>query len=285
MTITFEMNDASSPDSGGILSLADLLLYLGIAETATDLEIEIARSSLKMAEGAIIRHLKYNPIESQRTEFYPNMNFANQGRGVWDVNDTHAYVRTLGTGISTELQLAGLPIRERDSEGLNPIEVWVDHDARSGTRSGSFGDATIKVEGIDFFPNYDFIDSGARKVCRDGILFSNGLWPAQAGSVKVIYVAGYTTAEFAGTDDILDASPIREAVIDEATRRVHKAFSRMKKRTGFGTGALTSETIGDYSYSADGALLAQLVGSGSDIMAETSLKLEDFVNYGAMLAS
>lgn len=285
MTLNFEMNDATGADSGRIVLLSDLLLLLGIGSTATTLETDIARHSLTIAEGAVIRHLKYNPVMSVRTEFYPGINFAGQRNPVWDANDTHAYVRELSVGVGDELQLLGLPLRQADSNGSNAIEVRVDFDGRAGSRSGSFGTDTIKVEGEDFFPNYDFVDSGSRKVARDGMIRSNGLWPAQAGSVKVTYVAGYTAAEFAGTDSILDASPIREAVVDEATRRVHKAYSRMKKRVGFGVGPLTSENIGDYSYSADGAILAQLVGSSSDIMAETALKLEDFVNYGAMLAS
>lgn len=281
---TFEMNDASGMISN-IVSLEDILLELGISDTATALETSIATEAWRRAEGAVIRHLRYNPVMSVRTEFYPNTNFALSGVGVWEANETQAYFRQVSAGSSDELQILGLPVREADSTGANPIDLRIDYDGRSGTRSGSFGASTQKVEGTDFHPNYDFIDSGSRKVCRDGIIRSEGLWPGQVGSVKIVYVAGYTVGELAGTDSVIDASAIREAAIDEAIRRVHKAYARMKKKTGFGTGAFTGERLGDYSYTADAKLLSELIGSGSDLLSETVLKLEPFLNYGVALAS
>lgn len=281
---TFEMNDASV-SSGLIVSLVDLLIDLGISGTATASQTAIATAALQRAQGAVIRHLQYNPLLAVQTEFYPRMNSNPvDGQGVWEVSDISAYFRNLTDAATTELQVARLPVREEDASS-NTISIWIDYDGRSGTRSGSFGTSSLEAEGTDFHPNYDTVDSRGYKVCRDGIIRSQGRWPGLAGSVKITYAAGYTAGELAGTDSAIDASPIREAVIDEAVRRVHKAYSRMKKRTGFGTGALSSESLGDYSYSADGALLAQLVGSNSDIMAETALKLESFVNFGAMLSS
>lgn len=286
MPTQIELDDATSgAPSGLIVSLADLLIELGISTTATASQTAIAQASLQRAQGAVIRHLHYNPLLAFQTEFYPRMNSNPvDGNGVWETEGTSAYFRNLTDAATTELQVARLPVRERDASS-NAISVWIDYDGRSGTRTGSFDSSSLKVEGQDFNPNYDTVDSRGYKVCRDGIIRSEGRWPGLAGSVKIQYAAGYTAAEFAGTDPVIDASPIREAIIDEAVRRVHKAYSRMKKRTGFGTGALSSESLGDYSYSSDGALLAQLVGSNSDIMAETALKLESFVNFGAMLSS
>lgn len=284
MANEFTTTEASG-SSGLIVSLADILIELGISGTATSSQSAIAQLSLQKAQGAVIRHLQYNPLLSFQTEFYPRMNSNPvDGQGVWETDATTAYFRNLTDAATTELQIARLPIRERGATGQT-VSVWIDYDAGNGTRSGSFGDDSLKAEGTDFNPNYDTVDSRGFKVCRDGIIRSQGRWPGLAGSVKIQYAAGYTAEELAGTDSVIDASPIREAVIDETVRRVHKAYSRMKKRTGFGTGALSSESLGDYSYSADGALLAQLVGSNSDILAETALKLESFVNFGAMLSS
>lgn len=284
MTIQFEMDDASG-SSGLIASLADLLILLGLS-SPTASQSALAQISLQQAQGAVIRHLHYNPVLSVKTEYYPRMN-ANpvDGSGVWEVDADSAYFRNLNNASTTELQLARLPIRERGAAAGSTISLWIDYDGRSGTRTGSFGDSTLKVEGVDFHPNYEGVDSRSYKICSDGILRSEGIWPGLAGSIKVTYAAGYTAEEFLGTDAVVDASPIREAVLDEAVRRVHKAYSRMKKRTGFGVGALTSESMGDYSYSADGALLQQLVGSSSDVLPETALKLESFVNFGSMLSS
>jgi len=283
MPLEFEMDNALA-QSGTIVSIADILTFLGLA-SPTAQQTTIATASLLAAQGAVIRHLHYDPRLLLQTEFYPRMNSNPvSGEGVWETDATSAYFRNLTDAATTELQVARLPIREQDASS-NSIQVWIDYDARSGTRSGSFPDSSLKVEGVDYHPNYDGVDSRGYKICKDGIFRSEGRWPGLAGSVKIRYAAGYTAEELAGTDPIIDASPIREAVIDETVRRVHKTYSRMKKRTGFGTGALSSESLGDYSYSADGALLSQLVGSGSDIMAETALKLESFVNFGAMLSS
>src|SRR5690606_32970226 len=99
---------------------------------------------------------------------------------------------------SSELQLTHLPIREFDENGENGIDLRIDYDARSGTRSGSFAVDTKKEEGIDFWPNYDAHDVVGRRICTDGIIRSEGRWPSVSGSIKVIYVAGYTSDEFRG---------------------------------------------------------------------------------------
>lgn len=286
MTNTFEMDNASSPESGRILLLTTLLTHLGIGETATELETTIARSSLVRAEGAVIRALRYDPVMKVRTEFYPNQAQYFQYEGVWEANQSQAYLRTVNTGASDELQVCGLPVREADTNDENQIDLRIDYDGRSGTRSGSFGDATIKVEGTDFHPNYDLIDSGGRKVCRDGIIRSLGLWPQTPGSVKITYVAGYTADELAGTDSVIDASPIQEAVLDEATRRFHLAYSRMKKtNVGFSGGPFSSEKLGDYSYTVANEIQKEFLSLKSDILMETAFKLESFVNMGVELFS
>lgn len=284
MTVQFEMDNASSPDSGRILSLETLLLHLGISDTATATETEIARSCLTRAEGAVIRVLRYDPVMSVRTEYYPSQAIYSPKEARWEANDTEAFLRTADAAASDELQVTGLPVREADSSGDNPIDLRIDYDGRAGTRSGSFGSSTIKVEGSDFYPNYDFHDSNGSRVCRDGIIRSMGLWPQAPKSVKIVYVAGYTAGELAGTDTVLDASPIQEAVLEEATRRFHQAMSKMKQSQGF-TGPFLTEKLGDYSYSIGEDLQRELLSPNSDVLASTYYKLETFINVGASIFS
>lgn len=284
MTIQFEMNNASSPATGSILALADFLSLLGIGEVQTALELTFATSSLVRAEGAVIRILRYDPVMRVRTEYYVNQNSSWRGVGIWEANETQAYLRVEGAESSEELQINGLPIRQTDSSGLNPIDLRIDYDGRSGSQAGSFGASTVKIEGTDFYPNYDFVDSNGKKVCRDGIIRSLGLWPQYPGSVKIAYVAGYTAGELAGTDTVLDASPIQEAVLDEATRRFHQCMSRAKKSQGFTT-PFMGEKLGDYSYSIQEDLQREFLSSKSDVMASTMYKLETFINLGAAIFS
>lgn len=260
-----------------IADISELLLELGLQSSVTDAERALAQQSLIKADGAVRRRLQYDPAYATRTEYYPTMQVNRQDReGIWEANDTQAYVRQVAEAATTELQLRHLPIR-------GSVTLYIDYDGRAGARSGAFGSSTLKTEGTDFWPNYDGEDAAGVKFCRDGILRSEGLWPANPGSVKVTYTAGYTQDELRGVDPILDASPIWEAVIDESVRRFIKAKQRMKRRAGW-TGPLTSERLGDYSYSADASMLAALVGGGYDLLSETEAKLESFVNYGAALA-
>jgi hypothetical protein len=284
---SFEMNDATGLAGGSILTLEEVLVELGLTlATATTQEQEVAQRAIRQAEGAIKRHLRYDPVQKVRTEYYPNMEPSLGSRAaVWETNDTEAYVRYLSDASTDELQVLSLPIREKDAEGANTIDLRLDYDGRSGTRSGSFAAETQRTEGTDFWPNYDMIDSLGNRVCTDGIIRSEGRWPAVPGSVKITYLAGYTANELAGEDDVIDASPIKDAAMNETVRRVHKRFSQMKKRTGFGTGALASESLGDYSYSADAGSLKDLTSSRHALTQESVALLQDFVNFGGMLYS
>lgn len=284
---TFTMAEASGQGSGAIITVAEVLEQLGLStQTATSTESAVADWAVKSATGAIVSHLRYDPVQAVRTEYYPRQELSFGSRAaVWEVNENQAYSRYLADASTEDLQVAGIPIREKNAAGANAIQLFVDYDGRAGTRSGSFASSTQYTEGVDFWPNYDGVDSAGNRVCVDGVIKSEGRWPAIPGSVKIVYLSGYTTAELAGTDSVIDASPIREVALSETIRRIHKRFSQMKKRTGFGVGALTSENLGDYSYSADGASLAELTGSKASLLQESVMLLQPFVNMGAMLHS
>jgi hypothetical protein len=275
---------AASSLIGQVVTLSDLLVFLGISSATSD-ETVIATASLKQAEGAVIRLLQYNPVMAIQTEYYPQIDFSSSGDAkVWEVDSTQAHIRRLAGTVSEELQVKRLPIREFDESGNNAIDLRIDYDGRSGTRSGSFSSETIQTVGTDFWPNYDQEDSNGYRVAGDGIIRSQGSWPSIANSVKIAYVAGYTATELAGEDTVIDASPIRDSIMEEAVRKFKTAWSRRKDRSGHGTGALTSENLGDYSYSADGAIMKSLMGSSYDLMASTADRLEPFINFGGMIA-
>lgn len=270
---------------GEVIGLTDIYLFLGIAaETATAVEVALSTAAIKSAEGLVFSALGYNPVLAVQTEFYPRIDFAQAGQSVMEVTATSTYARRQVGEVTSELQVLRLPIREAGSTGADTIDLRVDYDGRSGAQSGSFATETLKVEGTDFWPNYDILDSAGRKVCGDGIIRSAGLWPSAAGSVKITYAAGYTASELAGTDSVLDASPIRDSIIDEAVRKFKKAAVRLKGVRGHSSGPLTSENLGDYSYSLDGGYLSAMMGYSASVLPETALRLEPFVNYGALYA-
>lgn len=259
-----------------IVDISEALLVLGLSASVTDEERAITLMCIKSAEGAVRRHLKYDPTYAERTEYYPQFDGSRAARStVWEVTDSVAFERSISSASSNLLQLSHLPVRSITS-------LRIDYDGRAGTRSGAFAADTEKVLGTDYWPNFDGVDSDGAKVCRDGVIRSEGLWPAVAGSVKVVYYAGYKTAELRGESTQLDATPIWEACLEEVVRRVNKVYSRSKKTLAGFAGPLTSERLGDYSYSADSALLGRLIG-GTDLMPETRDKLSDFEHYGFAL--
>ena len=255
----------------GIADLSEVLLQLGLSDTVTEAERAIAQEALRVATGAVVNYLQYNPVLSTHTEFYPQEDFRREGRvEIWEVSDTQAYVRQLSEFVTNELQVQHIPIRSIQS-------LRIDYDGRFGKKSGSFAASTEKVEGDDYWPQYDLIDSDSKSVCSDGIIRSEGRWPDVPGSVKIAYTAGYTDKELHGQDSVINASPILDGVLDESVRRVLKVYSRMKRRISGFSGPLTTESLGDYSYSTDSAIWMKLVGGSMDLLPETEQKLSRFV--------
>jgi len=276
---------------GSIVTTATpVLLQLGISDTATANEQSIVDSAIKWAESAVRRHLRYDPVYRTRVEYYPQMNVDySPGYAIWEASETEAYLRQLSSAVTDELQLRHLPIRSITS-------LYLDYDGRFGKRSGSFATDTLKTEGTDYWPRYDGVDDDSNPVCRDGIILSTGRWPTTPGSVKITYVAGYTADEFTGNGIALDAVSIYESVVFEAARKAKQTFVLSKNSgsttssTGWATGAITSERLGDYSYnlstsgggsSSSGA--GGLYDGVRDLSAETLERLADFVNLGFAL--
>jgi hypothetical protein len=262
-----------------ILDLSELILELGLQSSSTEQERAICSAALVRAESAVKRYLGYDPTHGSRIEYYPRAPVSvDGGASIYEVTDSLAYLRSTASGVSDALQVQHFPIR-------SITNLWIDYDGRSGSRVGSFPDSTRKTQGEDYWANFTEVDADGESVCVDGIIYSVGLWPTTAGSVKIEYVAGYKKTELrAQLQDSnglvrLDASPIYEAVMDEAVRRVHKVFSRMKKsRIGF-VSALTSESLGDYSYSIDPLIMQSMVGTKADLMAESMQKLDAFRSF------
>jgi hypothetical protein len=258
-----------------IITVDDVRLELGIT-SPTNLETNTIQQAITRAMGAVRRHLHYDPMQNTRTEYYPQFALGVRARDVvWDVSATKSFVREVGESASNELQLQHLPIRSITS-------LYVDYDARNGTRTGAFSAENLKVQGTDYWPNFDVTDVLGSKACRDGILQSQGMWPTEPGCVKVTYVAGYTNDEFRGSGGVLDASPIWETVLSEASRRSRRSLVMGKGSLGLRGGALTSESLGSYSYSVEAGSMNKLFGG--DLSGDSIERLSGFVNFGWTLS-
>jgi len=258
---------------GKIIGDELVLLELGLSSSPTDEERAIVQQAVVKAEGAVIKFLGYDPAQRSRTEFYPQIDLSRVGdAGVWEVNDTEAYIRRISQAATDELQLKHIPIR-----GTPAIDLRIEYDGRFGTKTGSFATSSQKVEGTDFWAQYDSLDSSGNKICSDGILRSYGRWPSEPGAVKVVYTAGYTAAELEGQDLIVDASPIMDAIVEESLRRAKKVLVLWKKnsRTGHNAGVLTSEGLGEYNYSLSTSAVEKMLSAGG-LSLESREKLQPF---------
>jgi len=261
---------------GRIVDISEVLLEMGLSSSPTEEERAIISASIDRAEGAVRRFLDYDPVQATRTEYYPQGDYRNNtGRGVWDVAGSQAIFEQEATGSNNELYLRHIPIRSITSLGI-------DFDGR-GDSNPSANYAT-KTEGSDYWANWEMQDDAGATVCRDGILRSFGIWPETPGSVKIVYIAGYNSDELHGNDTTIDATPIFNAVMNEAIRKAKTKLIGKKGQTGFASGPLVEESIGHYRYRASEMSGQQTFGGMFDLMPETKDDLQEFVNYGYRLA-
>jgi hypothetical protein len=254
-----------------------VLLELGLSDSSTEEERAIVQQALVKSWAAVARFLHYDPALKERTEIFPVTDFRrNAAAGIWEIENQQAYLRRELSAASSELQLAAIPVRSEP-----PIQVWISYDGRFGTKSGAFGTGDLKVEGQDYWAQYDTVDGNDDKLCSDGILRSFGRWPSEPGSIKVVYTAGYSDDELNGQSGNVDATPIMDAVVEEALRRAKKVLTLWKKNamTGHNAGTITSENLGDYSYSISGGVLDKLLSAGS-LSSDAKEKLAPFVLWG-----
>lgn len=254
-------------------------------------DLQTARMALAMTIGhaAVRKYLGYDP--EQRVgpaEFYPRRENYDDSPGIWDVNPSHTRAQWVSSyGTFKFIQLERLPVRAVS-------QVLVDAAALHGQQSGDFGSGTEWTQGEEFWIEWD-----QENLCKTGALIANGAWPSGIGTVKVTYRAGYSQAEFRGpatasstdangiiTTQGVDASAIKAAALLTCMAKYHtlKAFAQSQLTGLHPTGPLSSESLGDYSYSAANPQLAALIaGMAVDVPPEAATLLQDFINYGILV--
>lgn len=263
-----------------IITDQEVVKELGLCPPTAQ-ELEAVKTAVIKAQGAVRRFLRYDPELQTRVEYYPQRDYRGRQAPVedlWDISGGRVVLASAGAG--TELLIQHLPIRLVWS-------LWWDENGRSGAAAEAFAEETLRVLGEDFWPNWDAEDSEGARICRDGILRSQSAWPAAPGSIKIRYRAGYTYREFHGQDALVDATPIWETCIDEAARRAKRTIMQQKRDgIGFVAGNLSSERLGDYSYTLGADRSSQQTyGNEYDLLDTSRERLLPFVNWGWPLAS
>ena len=274
-----------------ICTEAEVRASLGLAPTISDAMTARLILAVAMGHASVRNHLQYEPEQRAYTnQIYPRSESGSLQtiEGVWDVDSSRRRaVWQARNGIFDYLQLENLPVRE-------VTEVRVDPSARYGQQSGDFGTGTIWTKGEQFYEEQE-----SEYLNRTGMLIAVGAWPVQTGTVRVSYRAGYSPAEFAGQAAVTntndngyittagcDASGLKQATLLESMRAylTFKAMS-LNPLTGVHVaGPLSSERLGDYSYSlASGQAAALLTSMQITISPQAAMLLEPFMNWGIML--
>lgn len=268
-----------------IVTAADIRVLLGIESTISEDELGVLTLCHGWVEGLVKRWLKYDPEYKTHTEIHPRRNDLNagQGIGVWDATSDGSKGVFERRGVARwheYLMLDHIPLRAVSS-------VYEDYDARHGTQGGAFGASSLLTVGDEYVPVWDMTDSDGNSVGRTGMIQRYGSsWPSDPGTVKVTYTAGYTSKELSGYDSVINASPIRMAVVQEVGTNFRRWWMRRKSsRLGHIPGVLKSEKLGDYSYSLGGmeGSAVQELGFAADLTSGTKQILQPFRHMGQLM--
>jgi len=258
-----------------IVSLGELLTYMGIASTISDADRALLNMLHKMSEQAIKGHERIqNDLEyAQHTEYLP-IGDTGQSRGEVTLDDygmaNGRVVAEARYGRMDRLQLRHTPVVDDDN-----LAVYEDTDAYAGQGSDAFAAATLLTKGTDYFLDVDDPDNG---ISRTGHLVRcSGTWSQEPRSIKVVYYGGFTAAQF----DAGIATPIKEAVILTVVKAYYQAKTNQQSQ---GAGPIKSESIGKYAATYGSSVADANSGMVITIPPEALEKLEPFMNLGRYLA-
>lgn len=253
-----------------IVTVSDVLVYLGKAGSADDAARGLLQMLIPLAEDAIRSHLGYSVTQQTYTQLYPDRDMHSNNGTEKYIDITNGRV-SFRQGDSTRiLQLQELPVR-------SITEVREDSSAYAGQGQDDFSDATVMVAGTDYYLDID--QSG---FCRTGHLIRIGAtWPNRGRSVQVIYVAGYTSAELDGTaTEGIRAQAIRFAAIIAVAAAFNEADIQGSGNQGTG-GVLASEAISTNSHAVayDTAANRLNAGLAVDLPPKSVSLLQPFVRF------
>lgn len=281
-----------------LVTEAELRAALGLTETITDVERGLIQLILPAVSSRVNKFLGYNPEQAVRTELVPRSEIAGgpamQGPNtdydyISNTSNTRAILRPYASQGRT-LQLSYLPIRA-------VVSLYLNQAAYAGQATNAFPSTCLMTQGSDFWVEFDepLASDPMKGYGPSGCLFSQGIWPVTPASVKVSYRAGYSPTELRGmaaedevasdgtiTQASVDAGGINRAALLTAVRMFHEMIVYSKKsRTGFNPGPVSSESLGDYSYSQ--GTVNGIADMSVSLPSEAREELEPFVNWGTRL--
>ena len=211
-----------------IVIFSECLKYLGKAATASDAELGLLQLIKPLVERSVRRWLGTEVTQGTYTEFFPRANALNL-RNPADGN------------YGKLLRLNHYPVTSIAS-------INEDRAGRSGFKSGQFAASSLLTEGDDYY-----LDASQASFSASGMVVRlTTQWPAEPGSIKVTYTAGWTAEQLDGdvTDVAQDATDIKLAVIKTVAEAYNETVQQQSSGGSSG-GAIKSERLGDYAVEYD----------------------------------
>jgi hypothetical protein len=251
---------------------------IAIGLTTADEVLEITHP---LAEAAVRKFLRFDPMQRQRVEYYPILsNAQHTTRGdysQWDSRNGKAVI-TDYSGVGGDI----ITLKHTPVADDNTLEVRENYDARAGQNSGSFGSTTVLTQGTQYWLDTDettgFSLSGS--LVRVG-----GNWPRDPRSVKVTYNGGFTRDQIDGNDPdfvcpAAAAIKLGAIITHIAVYRSFKLLGKQGDSVGLVAGPITSESIDGYSYSI--SPVAQ--SFNASVPPDAANHLQPFRSYSGLLS-
>jgi len=237
-----------------ICDRAEILAFLGKAGNVTDPEDSLLMMLAPMVERSVKGFVGYSVEQATHTHYLPrDRRGGNIDPAVryYDVRGGRAVGATVGgVAEAAMLLVPELPLR-------SITNLYEDTSAYAGQGSGDFAASTELTSGDDFYVQYE-----PAGLCKSGIIHRTaGYWPARNGTVKVVYVAGYTQAELSTGI----AADIKLACL----LGIQHAFGQR----GESAGTIKAERLGDYA-------VTYAVERAGQMPRQAKKLLQPFVSYG-----
>lgn len=254
-----------------ITTASEVASYLGLSSTPT-----LLTTLLPYGEAEVKKFLRYDPEQQEHTEIYPASQRAADRDVLVDVRGDKA-IFTGGHQANNFLYVKHLPVRDSSATGVSSDpQVFEDYDARFGQASGAFAASTEIDRGDEWYLDYEYAGlSKSGKFVRVG-----ANWPTQAGTVKIVYTAGYSADELAGTGGDVDVSDIKLACLIAVGHLYKQAvLNGSTGAAGLTAGPIVSESITDYSYTVSGGAAERMGYSRGGLPSQVQRMLTPYRSY------
>ncbi len=214
-----------------IVESDDVFAYLSIAPTAIQSDaMDVITTGL---ESAVKRFCRWKICEATLTSYLPlhptavgyHIPTAEVGYGIWTT-----------TGGRNRLQLPAMHVKSITS-------IYEDYGAKAGVGSDDFPSTTLLTAGDDYFLEKD---SGSTYSESGGVIRVGCNWSSTPGTIRIVFVAGFSESELSG-----EFNSIRFALIRECAKAwlARQRENSLASSAGSDALILSSEKLGDYTVS------------------------------------